>query len=143
MWQARRAHFLIVLVIIMAGCAAVPHSSVSNDQISGEWEGTTQMQGATNGFYMPAQLHQFKLKLKLDTDGKTVAAEHMGPSGDVIVGTGLWNGRNLTLTFREEHPDATMTYTASLAGSKLIGDHSIQAFGNQFKGKWTAVRKGP
>jgi hypothetical protein len=99
--------------------------SSAKDPLTGEWDGTAEVQGMTVPF-----------TLKLAVDGEKVTGESTSAQGTAAVSKGTWAAEKLAFTL--ETPNGNITFTGGLKAGKLEGDFD---FAGQMQGKWSATKK--
>jgi len=99
--------------------------TAAKDPISGEWDGTAEVQGMTVPF-----------TLKLAVDGEKVTGESSSAQGTAAISKGSWAAEKLSFTL--DTPNGTISFTGALKEGKLGGDFD---FAGQMQGKWTATKK--
>jgi len=97
----------------------------AKDPLTGEWDGTADVQGMTIPF-----------TLKLAVDGEKVTGESSSAQGTATISKGSWSQEKLAFTL--ETPNGNIAFTGALKGGKLEGDFD---FAGQMQGKWSATKK--
>ncbi|HKG22492.1 MAG TPA: hypothetical protein VKC34_11380 [Blastocatellia bacterium] len=110
-----------------AGPATAPAAPAATaaDPITGEWNGTAEVQGSS-----------LPLLLRLKLDGETVTGEAESPQGKVPVTKGSFVANKLSITLNSEM--GPIVITGMLKDGKLAGDLDVAS---QVQGKWEAKRK--
>ena len=99
--------------------------SAAKDPLTGEWDGTAEVQGMTVPF-----------TLKLAVDGEKVTGESSSAQGTAAISKGSWAQEKLAFTL--ETPNGNISFTGGLKAGKLEGDFD---FAGQMQGKWSATKK--
>jgi hypothetical protein len=99
--------------------------SAAKDPLTGEWDGTADVQGMTVPF-----------TLKLAVDGQKVTGESSSAQGTATISKGTWVAEKLAFTL--ETPNGNISFTGGLKAGKLEGDFD---FAGQMQGKWSATKK--
>ncbi len=97
----------------------------AKDPLSGEWDGTAEVQGMTVPF-----------TLKMVVDGEKVTGESSSAQGTAAISKGSWAAEKLSFTL--DTPNGIISFTGALKEGKLGGDFD---FAGQMQGKWTATKK--
>ena len=97
----------------------------AKDPLTGEWDGTADVQGMTIPF-----------TLKLAVDGEKVTGESSSAQGTATISKGSWSQEKLAFTL--ETPNGNIAFTGALKAGKLEGDFD---FAGQMQGKWSATKK--
>ncbi|MGA9772877.1 MAG: hypothetical protein WBV94_27855 [Blastocatellia bacterium] len=102
-----------------------PMAAPAGDPISGDWDGSAEVQGST----IP-----FTLKLKLE--GDKVTGTSSSEQGTTPLSKGMWSANNLT--FSLDTPGGVIGFKAVIKEGKLVGEFD---FAGQMTGKWEAKKK--
>jgi hypothetical protein len=108
-----------------AGPAPAKPGAPATDPITGEWNGTADVQGTS-----------LPILLRLKLDGEAVTGEAESPQGKVPVSKGSFVANKLTITLSSEM--GPIVITGMLKDGKLVGDIDVAS---QVQGKWEAKKK--
>ncbi len=105
--------------------AAASKPLPAGDPISGEWDGTADVQGT-----------EFPFTLKLAFAGGKVTGESSSAMGTATLSEGTF--ANDKLSFTLEIPQGKITFTGTLKDGKIAGDYQMAGMG---PAKWQAKKK--
>jgi hypothetical protein len=108
-----------------APSAAPPAATAAAGPLSGEWDGTAEVQG-----------NSFPLTLRLKLEGENVTGEIEAPQGKTPIAKGTYAANKLSLTLNSDM--GMITLTGMLKDGKLVGDLDVAS---QVQGKWEAKKK--
>jgi len=108
-----------------ASPAAAPATPAAGNPITGDWDGTVDVQG-----------NSFPITLRLKLDGENVTGEIEAPQGKTAISKGSYAANKLNITLNSDM--GVVTITGMLKDGKLVGDLDVAS---QVQGKWEAKKK--